>query len=118
MAPADDDVVALVDLREERADVGRIVLQVAVHRHEHLAARLLDAGRHGRRLAVVAAELHDAHARVAARDLGGELERAVPAAVVHEDHLERNAERLERAHDGGVHARHVVLFVVEGDDDG
>ena len=42
-----------------------------------LPLRLLDAGRHGRRLAVVAPELHDAQPRVLARKFDGPLERAV-----------------------------------------
>jgi hypothetical protein len=36
--PAADDVEAVVELRDEPADVGGIVLQVAVHRHDRATA--------------------------------------------------------------------------------
>jgi hypothetical protein len=78
-APADHDVVALVDLGEEVLDVARVVLQVAVHGDEDPAARLLDAGGHGGGLAVVAAEVDDAHPRVAAGDV--DRDSSVPSRL-------------------------------------
>ena len=96
----------------------RVVLQVAVHRDQDLAPGVLDAGRHGRRLAVVAPELHDAKSRVVPGDVDGKLKGAVTAAVIDEHHLERDAQWLDRLDDGRVHAPDVVLLVVEGNDDG
>ena len=48
--PTDDDVVTLRHLGEEMLDIRRIVLQIPVHGHENLSARVLDPGRHGGRL--------------------------------------------------------------------
>ena len=98
-------------------DVAGVVLQVAVHRDQDLAPSVLDAGRHGWRLAVIAPELHEAKPRVLPCDLDGDLESAVTAAVIDEYHLERDAQRLHCLDDGRVHASNIVLFVVEGDDD-
>ena len=39
LAPAGDDVVALLELVEQARDVGRIVLEVGVHRDDDVAAR-------------------------------------------------------------------------------
>ena len=102
---------------EELRDVGRIVLQVAVHRDEHLAARVLDAGGHRRRLPVVAPELHDAHARIAARDARWRSRRCRPCC-----RRRRTPSRTcspscaERLHDRGVQRPNAFLLVVERHD--
>ena len=58
--PAGDEVEALVELREELRDLGRVVLQVGVDRHDDLAARLEEAGLERRGLPEVAAQVdHD-----------------------------------------------------------
>ena len=67
LAPAADDVVALVELLEQARDVVRIVLQVAVHEDEDLAAAVVDPRLHRGRLPEVAAEAHHAHVRIARR---------------------------------------------------
>ncbi len=58
LAPAADDVVPFVDLGHEQRDVVGIVLQIGVHGDDHFAARLVEAGREGRRLPEVAAQAH------------------------------------------------------------
>lgn len=40
--PAHDDVVSFVHLAEELPDIARVVLQVAVHGHQDLAAGVLE----------------------------------------------------------------------------
>ena len=118
VAPADDEVEAGVDLLQQQRDVGRIVLQVAVHGDEHFAVRVLDARRHRRRLAVVAAELDDAQPRIAACERRSDRDRVVLAAVVDEHHLERPAELIERLHDRLVQRANAFLLVVQRHDDG
>ena len=56
VAPADHDIEALPDLFQEQGDVARVVLEIAVHGDDDLAAGVLDAGDHGRGLAVVLTE--------------------------------------------------------------
>ena len=54
-----------VDRLDQLGDVGRLVLEVAVHRHHDLAAGARDAGVHRRVLAEVALERDHPHATVA-----------------------------------------------------
>ena len=71
----------------------RVVLQVAVHGDQHLAAGVIDAGHHGRGLTGIAAELDEPQVRVGARQLQAALEGLVLAAVVDEHDLGAQAER-------------------------
>jgi len=70
--PAVHQVVSFVDLGQQHLDIGRIVLQVAVHRHNHVARGELQAGLHGCRLAVIAAKTDDLHASVRGRQRRGQ----------------------------------------------
>jgi len=69
LAPAANDVVALSNLLEEGRDIGRVMLQIAVHRNDVLAARMVKAGRQPSGLPEVAAQLHDGDAAVDGRNL-------------------------------------------------
>src|SRR5690606_24969239 len=69
VSPADDDVIAVVQLGEKLADVRGIVLQVAVHRHDVFPSGEIDARGHRRRLPEVATELDDPEPRVLSREL-------------------------------------------------
>ena len=80
---------------EPRDVLGR-VLEVAVHRHDDLAAGAREARVHRRVLAEVPLEADDANPFVAPRGAPRALEAAVGRAVVDEDQLERVARRLER----------------------
>ena len=62
-AAAARDVVAGLDRLDEPRDVLRLVLEVAVHRHDDLAARAREAGVHRRVLAEVALEADGVDAR-------------------------------------------------------
>ena len=70
LAPAAHDVVALVDLRQQPRDVVRVVLQVAVHGDDDVAAAVVDPGLDCRRLAEVAAKRDHAHAAIADGEAG------------------------------------------------
>src|SRR4029077_11450697 len=65
LAPAADDVVALVHLGEEPGEVVGVVLLVAVHEDDDLAAGVAETGADRGGLAEVAAELDDPDPRVA-----------------------------------------------------
>ena len=58
--------------RSSRAagDVGRIVLEVAVHRDDHLAARVVEPGGHRRGLPVVAAQLNHPQSFIVGGQMG------------------------------------------------
>src|SRR5207247_7801935 len=51
--PAGDEVEALLELGEQVRDLGRVVLEVPVHGHDHLAVRVSEAGGQRRGLAEV-----------------------------------------------------------------
>jgi hypothetical protein len=103
--------------REEPRDLGRIVLTVAVERHDRGAARRPDACADRRALTGGSRMTGHAQPRVATAHLGETRRRRVAAAVVDHDDLER----IVRA-EGGVHLadqRPDRLRLVEhGDDDG
>src|SRR5205823_5467956 len=65
LAPPADDVIAALEQIDERRDVARIVLQIAVGGDDDAAARMVEAGGKRRRLTEVAAEADDAQARIA-----------------------------------------------------
>ena len=64
--PVDDVIPLLPDADELRDHLGR-VLQVAVHQHDGLAARVIDPGRDGGLVAEVPAQVQDDQAIVVAR---------------------------------------------------
>ena len=94
--PARDEVEALVELREQARDLGRVVLQVAVDRDDDVALRLLEAGLQRGRLAEVAPQPDDADVVVRGVEPRERGERAVGRAVVDEDASQGPLERLER----------------------
>ena len=74
---------------QEARDLGRVVLEVAVEREDQVAPSGLEAGREGGRLAEVAAEPDRARPRIAPGQLGQDPPRAVAAAIVDENELDR-----------------------------
>ena len=112
-APARRDVDAVERLEQPR-DVLRLVLQVAVHRHDAVAARPREAGVHRRVLAEVPLEPDDAHARISLVDRAQRRERAVGRAVVDEDRLPVAA--VERRRDAAVQLLDGALLVQHRDD--
>ena len=77
LLPARDEVVALRQRRREVGDLGRVVLAVAVHGDDVVAARGGEAVRERRRLAEVAPQLDDAHVVTSFGELLHDRERAV-----------------------------------------
>ncbi|GHH64168.1 hypothetical protein GCM10017673_06360 [Streptosporangium violaceochromogenes] len=72
---------------QQQGDLLGRVLEVVVHRDDHLEPRLPDAGDQGVVLAVVARQVDRADALDAAGQLQGRLPGVVRAPVHHEDHL-------------------------------
>src|ERR1700734_3412092 len=63
-APAADNIVTGGNLLQENWNVGRIVLQIAIHGDNVFAARMIETGRQPSRLAEIAAEFHYCNAAV------------------------------------------------------
>ena len=68
LAPAADHVVAFGELGEQQRKILGRMLQIAVHRDDNPAACPVEPGGERRRLAVVARQLHHAHAAIDRRD--------------------------------------------------
>ena len=115
--PAGDEVVPLVELGEEPRDLGRIVLQVAVDRHDDVAGGLAEAGVERGRLAEVPAQPDDADVVVSVVQPGQGAEGAVGRAVVDEDRLPRPPVAGEGRGQLVVEERDAALLVVDRDDD-
>src|SRR6266511_1123343 len=118
-APARDEVEVLAQQPpHEPRDVGRVVLEVAVHRDDDVPAGGVDARLHRGGLPVVAQEPHDPHVRPEPRRPGEErLPRPVAAAVVHGDELPRARVRRERRLDAVEQRGDVLDLVVHRNDD-
>ena len=116
-ATAACDVVAGLDRLDQPRDVLRLVLQIAVHRHHHVAARTRQAGVHRRMLSEVALEPHRTHAGIATVQALQRCEGAVRRAVVDEDQLERARAGIERRNGSSVELVHRRRLVEQGDDD-
>ena len=68
-SPSTDHVVALFKLRKEIWDLGRVVLQVAIHRENVVTLRMIKACGKRRGLTKIAAQFYDQHAAVDCGDL-------------------------------------------------
>ena len=116
--PAADDVVSLVDLLEEQRDVGRVVLEVAVHRHDDAPLRVVESGRHRRRLAVVAAQLDDLESRVVATRVAQARDTCrlvLPSSTTMTSN--DTTESVQRLLEARAELVDVVFLVMDGDDD-
>ena len=111
LPPAADDVVPFAQFREEPGNLFRRVLQVAVHRHDHVAGGPVEARRESRGLTVVPRERREPHARVAPGNRRQRFGGAVAAAVVHIHDFRRQTdqeEHLRQAFVQLVDRRHLV----------
>ena len=103
---------------QQVGDLRRIVLQVRVEGRHQPAAGLLEAGGQGRGLAVVAAEADRPQPAVPCRQSPEDLEGAVGAAVVDEDHLEGEPQGGEGGLDLLAQRLEALLLVVHGNHHG
>ncbi len=115
--PARHVVAGLYRLDEPGYVLGR-VLEVAVHRHDDVAAGTRQPRVHRRMLSEVALEAHRPNARIGAVQTLERRKGPVGRAVVDEDQLERARPRIERGDRAAVQLVERAGLVVDGDDDG
>jgi len=116
---AADVIGAGVHRCEQLADFLRRILQVGVERHDPCSAHALESGQDGEVLPVVAVEVDDARFVGSARELlAQQCARPIPAAVVDENHLVGDLQRIERRVEAREQRGQPRLLVVDGDDDG
>ncbi len=92
-SPAVHQVIAFLQLGEQQGDVRRIILKVAVDRHNHVAHGVFQAGLHRRGLAVVAPEEDHADVRILLGECGESWPAVVRRTVIDENQLIFNRER-------------------------
>src|SRR5580704_7655291 len=115
IAPAADEVEALLDFLEEARDFFGVVLEVAVHRDNDVAASEVEAGFERGGLAEIAAEADDIDAVIVLVNVGKNFERVIAAAIVDENELVGLADGVHDLGDLHVERRDVFLLVEERD---
>ena len=114
MAPAAHQVIALPQFGQQHRDVGRIVLQVAIEAHDHLALGDIKPGGHRGGLAVVLAQQHRHQFRDLPADLLQDLSGSVAGAVVDQHQFETFAAGSQRLKQLLHQMGQAFLLVVEG----
>jgi hypothetical protein len=115
--PARHEVVPLVEPGEEPWNLGRIVLEVAVDRHDDGPLGLPEPGVERRSLAEVPSEAHCANIVVRVVEASESRERPVCGAIVDEHRLPREPLAGERGRELVIEQRNASLLVVHGNDD-
>jgi hypothetical protein len=114
LAPTADDIVPFLKLRHQHGNIGRVILEIGVHRHDHAAPGVGKTGAKGRCLAEVLAKPNDPHPRIDAVQLGENVEALIRTAVVDENDLVL-AMALQRRDNLLVERAKIVLLVKQRD---
>src|SRR5579859_736823 len=115
LAPSAHDVIALCDLFQEKRNVIRIVLEIAVHRDQVVAGSVIESSGEGRGLTEVSAELDHRHATIDGRDLAEQMEGKIGASIVNKDQLKALGIGFHHPFQAVIENGYVLLFVMEGD---
>ena len=94
------------------------MLQIAIHRQDKVALRMVKSRRQRRCLPKVPAQLDDQHARVYSGDLLKQPVRAVPRSVIHKDQLKAFTNMLHNGFYAVIKSGDVLFFVVKRNNDG
>ena len=82
LSPSAHDVVAIVQFREQLGNLLGRMLQVAVHRDDHVARGGVEAGGERGSLAIIPGETDDSHSQIPLGHRRQTLRRAIGAAIV------------------------------------
>ena len=118
LAPTDDHVCVIVELAQHVRNIGRVVLQIPIHRCDNVSARQLNSCRHRGRLPVVRAKRNHAQPRVMPRDFRCDLKRSVRATVIDEENLVFEAGIVHRSMNPFMQKINAILLIVERNDNG
>ena len=103
---------------EKNRDVGGIVLQIAVHGDDVLAACVIETGGQSSGLAEITAEFDHGNPAIHSGNLAQHGECVVAGAVIHQHDFECLARRLHHRFQTVVQIGDVLLLIVQRDDDG
>ena len=118
LAPAGADIESFIEFLEQPRDIGRIVLQIAVHRNDDIAAREIEAGHHRSGLTKVAPQVDDFYERIAGGDFVENALAFVGASIIDQDQLPFAARRRHRLADARVECAQISSFVADRHGDG
>src|SRR5579859_2566598 len=85
LAPATDNIVALVQLLQETRNIYRVVLKIAIHENQHLAGAMMNTGRNGGGLPIVTTEPDNVRARVRCCQFAQLLKGIIATAIINVD---------------------------------
>ena len=111
-----DNVVSLFKLFEEGRNLGRIMLQIAIHRENAFALRMVEARRQCRGLSKVATKFHHQHPAIHRRNLFQQLVAAVGRAIVHQHQLKTLTDLLHDRLQLVIERGDIFFFIVKRDD--
>lgn len=115
--PAVDNVVSVVDLREEVRDLCWIILQVGIHHHDDVATDRVHAGGEGCCFSEVSTEANAEDARVFICQLRNNGPGFVSRSVVNENDFDVDGVGLARFQNLPVQFDQALFFVEHGNDD-
>ena len=111
-APATDDFISGGDFFQEERNVVGIVLQIAIHGDDVLAAGMIKSRGQAGGLAEVAAEFNDSHAAIDSCDFAQHGESVIAGAIVDENDFETFAVGLHDGLEAIVEVGDVFLLVM------
>src|SRR5215472_17587339 len=115
LPPARDEIVAFIQFGQELRNIGRIILEIAIHGDEDISLGKTNPGHESRRLTSIAAQLDEAQLRL--RQLPDNLSRLIGAAVVDNNDLVRKAETFQTAKENRQKLLEVMRLVENGQND-
>ena len=116
LAPARSDVVAFVHLCQQRRNVFRSMLQVAIHRDNHVALGLMEARRQRRRLSEIPPQPDHLQRPVRLHQIRQQFQAAVRRRIVHEHDLVRSVNSYKHRRQAVIERQDGRFFVMDGDD--
>ncbi len=114
---ATNHIVAIAILRHHLVNHVERVLQIGIDEDHRIADGVIDPGCRRQLVAEVSREAQHLDAAVARAPLGQQLDGAVCAAVVHQDHFTRIQRCIDEAGHLGGKQRQALLLVVAGNND-
>jgi len=118
LAPAAHNVVAFVNFFDERRNIVRVVLQVAVHGDDVLALGMIEAGRQRRGLAEIPAQFYHNDAAVDGGYFLQQVEGLIAAAIVDKHQLEGIARRFHHGLQPVIKLGDALLLIVKWNNNG
>ena len=117
LPPSAGDVIASVDLGQQIRNVFGRVLQVAIHRDNHVALGQLEPGRQRRCLSEIPPEHDHPEPRIMFDQRRQQLTAGIARIVVDEDNFKRRVKSLQNRYQAVIQRQDMIRLVVNRYDD-